>query len=130
MPYEDDASIEATTRLFRRVHPHFIVRDKNRDCMRLASGAFTDAELSVDIEDSLDGRDPRSLLEGHADHALVAFPTQSARDLQQVVCRDPEGGGESHGLVVGKKTPSRQRALARASEWVSAPDGACHPPAA
>ena len=100
--------------------------------MKLASGAFQDREMSVAVGDTLEseGQPPESIVDGMAGYSLVAFTTQVARDEEQIVCRDPVDGQAAHGLVVGKKTGSRQRALARASQWVVAPDNACYPPAA
>ena len=43
---EDDPSIDGAARLYRRVHPNFLRRDEERDCVRLMSGAFQHVEMS------------------------------------------------------------------------------------
>ncbi len=129
--YEDDASIDGQTGLLRRIHPNFLVPDKNRACTSVASGAFTDTEMSVALADTIasTGRTPHSVLNGYDDHALVSVPAQAARDLGQAVYRDPTHDEPAHGIVGGHKTRAQSRSLARACSWVVAPAGGCQPPA-
>jgi len=126
---EDDPSIADSTLLYRRVVPRWIVLDGNRNCHRLATGAFQNLEMSVGVGDMFDGNLPESILEGHPeDVCLVAFETRVARENELAVCRDAKDDEPAHGLVVGKKTTGKQRALARAATWVKAPHNACVPP--
>ena len=126
---EDDPSIAGDTLLYRRVVPRWIVADGNRNCQRLATGAFQGVEMSVGVGDTL-GADPaESLLEGQPDDVcLVAFEARVAREIDQAVCRAPKDDDPAHGLVVGKKTDAKQRTLARSATWAKAPDDACVPP--
>lgn len=124
---DDDPSIDGPTRLFRRVHQNFVKRDEDRGCTRLTSAAFQDAELSVDLEDSLQV-DPATLLDAYPGFSLVSFDAQAARDAGLVVCRDAQPENPAHGLVVGRKTGSKKRRLAEASRWEIPPDDPCEPP--
>lgn len=129
---EDDPSIDGATRLYRRVHPNFLRRDEERDCVRLMSGAFQHVEMSVALGDVVEAKeqDPASLLESFPpDFCLVSFAAEVARGLEQCVCRDEKDDDLAHGLVVGPKPQRVQRQLASASSWVVAPADACVPPA-
>ena len=132
-PRSDDPSINNEVGLYRRVHPKFLVPDENRDCIRLTSGAFQGTETSVALGDDLDrlGIPPELILVGYEErgYALVVLPAGAARQAEQAVCRDHKPDDETHGLIAGKKTGSKQRALARSSAWVVAPPNGCEPPA-
>ena len=113
--------------------PQWLIPDPERgDCVKLASAAMQNDEMSVGLGDALsdEGRTPESMLEGPQfdGFGLVALPAGTAREFKQIVCRDPVDDEPVHGLVVGNKK-KRKRDLARASKWVVAPDGACEPPA-
>jgi hypothetical protein len=74
------------------------------------------------------GREPHSALAGLQGFALASITAQLVRQLGQTVVRDPTPEEPAHGLVVGDKSPSVSRAMARAAVWVVAPDNP--PPAA
>lgn len=127
----DDPSIAPATLLYRRVHPNFLKLDDNRRCLRFDSGAFQDENLSVHLGDVLAdlGVPPSEMLANFApEFALVSFSASLAREVEMIVCRDPQPDDPSHGLVVGKKTGGKKRRLARGSAWAVEPPNACHPP--
>jgi hypothetical protein len=129
---EDDPSIVADVRLYRRVHPNFILEDKTRGCLRLATGAFQDEEMSVAFGDTLakQGNDPATIFDAYvADgYCVVCFAVAAVRAAELGICRDPKHDDPAHGLVLGKKTGGKQRQLARACVWTVAPRDGCEPP--
>lgn len=126
----DDPDIDGAVLLYRRVHPNFVRFDEVRGCQRLSTGAFQDAELSIAFGDTLNdlGADPASAFAANPGHPIVCFTVSAARAASLGVCRDPKDNEPAHGLVLGKKTGPKKRALAGASAWTVAPDGACVPP--
>lgn len=58
----DDDFIADDLPLYRRIPDVWIVEDKNRGCMRISSGAFGGAEMSIVLDDTLraSGRSPAS----------------------------------------------------------------------
>jgi hypothetical protein len=128
MPLDRDAPVPDDVSLFRRVHPVHLLWDENLECSRLSTGLFRDPNMSVDLGDKLAELEiePSSLISAHPDHALVAFLAGAAREQNQDVVREPTETQPTHGLVVGKKTGARQRALARASASIVSPADACH----
>lgn len=119
---QDDPSIADGERLLRRVHPTQIVRDEGTGQERVSSGVFRDRELSVHIESTLLGRgkSPQDCLLNYPQHKLVAITAGAVRQFQQVICRDPQPGDESHGLVCGSKNNRHVRkGLSEAAVWVA-----------
>jgi hypothetical protein len=55
---------------------------------------------------------------------IVTFSAGFARSLSQRVIRSPEPDEPLHGEVVGKKTDSVKKQLARNSQWVHLPSQA------
>jgi hypothetical protein len=128
---EDDASISDETALFRRIHPQFHLHwDDNRGCWRVTSGAFDHEEMSVALGDTLEelGRSPETLLDPYPDQYLVSLPARAAREQEQAILRDPDDAEPAHGLVVGRKTLRRKKALLAAARWIRSPEGACPEP--
>jgi hypothetical protein len=95
--------------LHRRIHPTFIRPDG-----RISSQAFTDPELSVDRGLY---RDVAETLMNCDGFGVAVFLARSARELGQEVRADPQLLNKAHALVVGKKTKSIARRLARSSQW-------------
>lgn len=116
----DDASIADDAGLLRRVHPSQVVPDANSGGYRLSSAAFTDPNLSIDIEPILlAGRaDWHRTLAGFSGYSLVRFSAAAARAVGQAVVRRPLPDNDAHGEVIGKKTTAVKNALCRASDWV------------
>ena len=120
---QDDLSIGNEARLFRRVHLSQIVRDEDTGLARVSSGAFRDVEMSIDIELILtaSGLDERHCLEGHNAHRLVSLSAGGCRQLQQLVCADPDETNPAHGLVCGRKKGRTPDGLRELSLWVIPP---------
>lgn len=126
-PSVDDPTIPDADELWRRVPdtPQHIVRDQNRGCYRVSSAAFDDdadgEPMSVVL--AAEGGSPEAMLRGHVGYGVVGFEAGLTRSRQQVVVRDPLPDQPAHALVVGRKTDSVRRALARAARWVVRPPG-------
>lgn len=122
MPDTDDKTILDGHSLWRRVHPDWIILDKNIDppAYRPTSQAFqnyrnTDT-MSVLLGD--DHREPNLAVSGiHGTYSLAAFPALLARQQDQVIVRAPEATEPTHAHVVGKKTGSVRSALAKGCRW-------------
>jgi hypothetical protein len=86
--------------------------------------------MSVAIGDVLAAHNEpaESLIDGYDGYALISITAGEVRQAQLAVCRDEHPDDPAHGLVVGKKTGGRQRALARACQWQVPPTNACDPP--
>ena len=124
----DDAPVAGDTRLYRRVHPNFVVWDDARNCNRLSSGAFNDQEMSVHLGDVLSdqGREPQTVLDAHPAGYFLAFLSASfVRDEEQAVVRSATDDDPSHGEVVGTKPKGRCRLFASEAKWEVAPEDPC-----
>ena len=131
---EDDESISGDTLLYRRVlnqqNPPVrqIVWDENRNCWRPSSAAFTNhpdgSGMSVGIDDTYKELDiePTTILNGHPNFSLTAFPTKAVREKNQKTIRKPLDGDPAHGEVIGKKTKSVKNAIIANCFWVVEPD--------
>jgi hypothetical protein len=118
---QDDLTITNEERLFRRIHLSQIVKDDDTGRARVSSGAFTDKELSINIESVLigNGEAVDTCLRNYRGHKLVCFTAGQARQLQQIVCRDPISPDNlSHGLVYGSKSRRIREGLRDSAEWV------------
>jgi hypothetical protein len=134
MGVADDPPISDDVNLYRRITPQWLFRVPDAACVRASSGAFQTEALSVVVGDTLEsfGLAPEDVVRGWPDNALVVFAARDARAVGLTVVRSPEGPSEldqAHGLVFGRKTTSRKRALHEASTWVVAPADACETPA-
>ncbi len=119
---QDDLTIINEERLFRRVTLHQIVKDEDTGYARISSGAFKDKELSINIESILlgGGETVDACLHKHQGFKLVSFTAGQARQLQQIICPDPEPPDNmSHGLVCGSKNSRRvYEGLRDSAQWV------------
>jgi len=119
---QDDLTITNDERLFRRIHLTQIVKDDDTGQARVSSSAFKDKELSINIESILlgGGDTVHACLRNYKVHKLVCFTAGHARQLQQIVCGDPEPPDNmSHGLVCGSKSSRRvYEGLRDSAEWV------------
>ncbi len=102
--------VDDTEPLHRRIHPTFV-----HPTGRISSQAFTDRDMSVDRGRY---REVSETMQNCAGFGIAGFLAEAARKLGQEVRADPELLNEAHALVVGKKTKSIARKLARASDWV------------
>jgi hypothetical protein len=116
----DDGSIADDDALLRRIHPTQVVEDKNLNRTRPSSGAFDDPTLSVDVERVLVENDLNwgFCLKNHPGYSLVKFEARVARARGLAVVSKPLDDDPAHAEVQGKKTPSIQKSLYLASNWV------------
>ena len=121
--YGDDPSIPDEAELWRRIPPWHFYYDENLARWRPKSSAFDDDDgsspMSVFIATEASG--PETALAGHEGYALAAFEARLARECGQAVVRDPLPESPAHAVVVGRKTGSVKRRLARGATWVVPP---------
>ncbi len=126
-PIADDPTILDADPLWRRIPPRHFVPDENRGGMRPSSAAFEDhpngTPMSVVLgkEVLAANRGPESVLTGLDGYGLVEFTAGLARESGQSVIRAPTQQEPAHAEVVGKKTGSVRRKLARSSTWIIPP---------
>jgi hypothetical protein len=127
MAYQDDIAIGNDVRLFRRIHPQWIVRDDNLNCFRPSSQAFNnsqdDSPMSVNREDILqqENREPAVLLTGFHEWGLASVRAGVMRENGQGIAADPLPDEQSHALVFGPKPPKTRKRIAKTAEWVIQP---------
>ncbi len=120
---QDDPGISDDDELLRRVPAYHWIDCPGQRC-RPSSLTFEDdpdGSLSVDIARLTT---LAAVLSGHAGYALIGFTARVARENGLIVVADPLPLNGAHAIVVGNKTGSRRRALARLSVWVVAPHDA------
>lgn len=123
--FTDDPTIPDTAILWRRIPPGdvYLVFDESLNRSRPSSAAFQDSKdgspMSVFIADDLDG--PHDALAGHDGFYLVGFSAGVARECGLSVVRDPANDPPGHAFVVGAKTKSHCRKLARRCRWIVGP---------
>jgi len=120
--YIDDETIAPTCDLLRRIHPLWIVEDKNSGGTRISSMGFKDPTMSIHIGDDLAaaGHPVEAVLEKYPEWDLAAIKASTARDMEQVVCRDHDPYELCHGIVAGKKRKNMARAFASeaTANWI------------
>ena len=118
----DDLEVAHEWGLLRRIPPRHFVWEADGS-VRPSSAAFVDAPdgdpMSVVVAERCAG--PEAVLEGHEGFALVRIPMSAVRAKGLEVVPAPTEAEPAHALVVGKKTRSVRKALARASEWIVPP---------
>lgn len=118
MPCANDPGIVNDDDLWRRITPDWVVFDKNLGRVRPSSAAFRDQSLSVLL--AREDNEERALTGWREKgFALAAVTAGLARQLHQLVCRDPTPADPSHCLVEGKKKRADET-LAKAARWVGA----------
>ena len=122
VPHQDDPTIAEGEVLLRRVHPAQIVSDEAGQ-PRISSAAFKDPELSVDLHSVLSeaGYSVNFTLRDHPAYGLASITAGQVRAANQLVCRDPLPSNPAHALVVGNKTSSVARQLAKLANLVVIP---------
>lgn len=121
--YTDDPTIPDAANLWRRIPPFHCIWDANVGRVRPSSAAFDDdpdgSPMSVVLAE--ESSDPQSVLAGHEGFALASFKAGLARECRLGIARDPLPEQPAHALVLGRKTKSVMRRLAKGSSWVIAP---------
>ena len=125
------APVTADARLWRRV-PEWHWVDDGKGGRRPSSAAFEDdpdgspLSCTVAAESTLaKAFDPVRAREEA--FALAEFPASVAFDKGQSIVRDPTPEEPAHVVLVGKKSKSVGRALAKASVWAWPPPGRPYP---
>ena len=125
--YADDLTIAPSDPLWRRVPPAWVVFDGNLGRLRPTSAAFDDprngSPMSVVLGRALQesGRTPESALAFHRDFLLASITAGLARDLGQVVAREPQPDEPAHAVVAGRKTGRVKDAFAKQAVWIIPP---------
>ena len=130
---QDDSTIPNAEDLYRRVVEERIVTEQATGRKRLSSQAFSDPrnEISVDLSSMISPEESMRLglrFGGGPFRGIVAITAGQARELDQVVVRDPLPEdpalslpeNPAHALICGKK--ASQRRLAARASWVYPPD--------
>lgn len=123
MVFEDDPTITAAERLFRRIPTTWIDWDEQGNAT-ISSAAFKDEELSITLELVMerDQRAPQDAVRNFPRYGLAAITAGHARSLNQAVARDPEPDEPAHGVVYGqKKRGGIGGKLRDGAEWVVRP---------
>lgn len=118
----DDPSISDDDTLYRRLHPNWILRDKNTQVDRITSAAFQNRPdtnaVSVYLEAECGGVD--AVIEGHSGYGVASLQSGLARAQGQGITRVPEGTA-GHAHIVGDKPKRIQKALSKGATIVLAP---------
>lgn len=101
------STVSDDEKLYRHINPLHI-----KDDGTVTSAAFTDSEMSVDRAKY---RELAESLESHPGWGCASFEAAFARSLKQEVISIPELLNPAHAHVVGKKTKSIARKLAKES---------------
>lgn len=123
----DDAGITDDSELWRRVHPTWVVPDRNSGSMRVSSAAFDNSPdgspTSVLLADLVreTGRTADDVIAGFDGYALASITAGQARDCEQGVARNALPTEPAHAYVFGRKTKILKRCLAQHAEWVISP---------
>lgn len=126
MPFQDDDTILAPHKLWRRVPDSHWVYDEGLQRARPSSDAFRDDPdgdpMSVYWEAHNQPPTAAAVLAGHDNYKIAAVTAQDVRNHALGVFQAPVDGFPSHCKVFGEKTKRNvDRKLAKASSWVVGP---------
>jgi len=123
----DDPAIANDSELWRRIHPNWVVADRNRAVVRVSSAAFDNSPdgspTSVLLAETMreTGKTADEVIAEFDGYALASITAGQARECEQGVARSPLLDEPAHACVFGDKTKPLKRCLARATRWVIAP---------
>ena len=115
----DDKSIKDEDLLYRRLNPMWVV---NNGSPRISSAAFQNFKggdkLSANLESLLiqNSQTWQDLLQPMPEYGLAALSVGGVRGLDQGVEKDPLPDDPSHVHVIGNKSRSVRKKLARAAQ--------------
>ena len=119
----DDPSIPDDAELWRRIPPWHFYFDDKLGRVRPSKAAFEDdvdgSPMSVIL--AAEAGPPELALVGHSGVALATGTAGLVRACGQRVARDPTPDEPAHAVVIGRKTDSIKRRLAREARWVVLP---------
>lgn len=127
--YHNGPTIPDDAVLWRRIPVEWCVLDEDLGVRRPSSQAFQDdpqgGPMSVLLAAVMQetGRGAEHALAGNEAFALAAITAGLARKCDQAVARDPVPDEPAHAVVVGRKTNSVRRKMARAAAWIVPPPG-------
>ena len=125
--YQDDPTILNDDPLWRRIPDSHWVYDENVGRARPSSDAFRDDPDGEPMSVFL-GRETANvaaILVGHDNYKVAFVSAGFARQLKQIISRDPSDDFSSHAVVVGDKRKSgRDKKFAKAAVWVVGPTDA------
>jgi hypothetical protein len=116
-----EVQIQPTDLLLRRICELFITKDNKISSAafefvyRISSSGFSNEELSVDLESLLN--DVRESLKNFPNEGLASFPASVPQELNLEIKHDPKENNYAHALIMGKKTKSKRKKLAREAKW-------------
>ena len=124
----DDATVTNDSELWRRIHPLWVIRDKNAGRVRVSSAAFDDSSdgsptsvlLATVIRQT--GRTEADVLASFDGYALARLTAGDARHCNQGVAPDPLPDESAHAFVFGPKSKANKRCMARSAVWVIYPE--------
>ena len=108
----DSHQTKPEDRLLRWLHPGQFNWEENRP----TSAAFKDPEMSVDILSMTTVSESYERARKLGKNAVASFSYQQAIELGLEVKHDPIEGNDAHALVLGKKTNSISKKLARSCQ--------------
>jgi hypothetical protein len=120
---DDDPTISDDAELWRRVPPDFYIHDERLGHRRPSSGAFDNHRDGSPMSAVLaaESRGVEAVLAGHEGYGLVAITAGLARACGQGVVRAPLPDEPAHAHVVGPKTNSVKKRLAREARSIVEP---------
>ena len=129
----DDLSITDDEGLLRRVpnQPNMVKYDDNIKAYRPTSVCFCDREtqdkeLSITLEKSLNdnGENTEAAIQNYPGFGLARLLTGVVRNSitpQQIITRNPTDEDPHHGLIIGNKTKSTKKNLAKQATLIITP---------
>ena len=120
---QDDPSIPPEEDLYRNVLDTCIIREQASGRVRLTTDTFRDRRGEISVNLSSLATPAQSLALGIPRHVgVVAITAREARQLDQIVVRNPIPVNRAHALVCGRQTRATRRRMAEIARWVYPPD--------
>ena len=123
-PYPTSGAIPGAVKVWRRIpqKPSHCIFDENDQAWVPTSAAFKDHPDGSSMSVAFDvGQSSSEILAGHEGMAVVSLIVNDLRSLGLEVVPAPLEDDENHAEVIGHKTKSICRAMAKMAVWVVAP---------
>lgn len=104
--------VKPDDKLLRWLHPGQFNWEENRP----TSAAFSDEQMSVDILSLTNLEESYQRAKKIGKNAVASIKAQDAIDLGLEVRHDPIEGNSAHAIVIGKKSKSIKKTLAKKAE--------------